>query len=260
MTDLKVRETAVNSEVNFENAVTEYCYSNETSGDEIYPVSTEIYKEMECDFNELALKSETSISLKTETETKPDPSKLAWEMAREEDRQRAYAKFEIVKTFISYRMEYISKGFKYSDIGKSFMIKLKNGEVCLEAFNKLNTSKLALPTLITWTRMLRYSGDLEHPYSLLESFRYCGRKSRLDPLLRNRIRELAIDERNLEPSWIYTFLNHQLSMFDEFLPISERTLQIMVRDFRRDIYTKSLGKGKKEVKNKVKLLKGSVKV
>ena len=42
-------------------------------------------------------------------------------------------------------------------------------------------------------------------------------------------------------------------MFDECLPISERTLQIMVRGFRRDIYTKSLGKGKKEMKNKVKL-------
>ncbi|MCL2065147.1 MAG: Mu transposase C-terminal domain-containing protein [Candidatus Cloacimonetes bacterium] len=101
--------------------------------------------------------------------------------------------------------------------------------------------------------MLRYSGDLEHPYSLLENLRYCGRKSRLDPLLRNRIRELAVDERNLQPSWIYTFLNDQLLMFDECLPISERTVQIMVRDFRRDIYTKSLGKGKKEMKNKVKL-------
>jgi len=94
---------------------------------------------------------------------------------------------------------------------------------------------------------------LEHPYSLLENLRYCGRKSRLDPLLRNRIRELAVDERNLQPSWIYSFLNDQLLMFDECLPISERTVQIMVRDFRRDIYTKSLGKGKKEIKNKVKL-------
>ena len=157
MTELNDRETAVNSEMSFEDAVSENSYSNETSEDGIYPVSTEIYREMECDFNELILTNETNTSLKVETETKPDSSKLAWEMAREEDRQRAYTKYEIVKAFISYRMEYISKSFKYSDIGKSFITKIHNGEICMDAFSNLHTSKLALPTLITWTRTLRYS-------------------------------------------------------------------------------------------------------
>ncbi|MCL2065036.1 MAG: Mu transposase C-terminal domain-containing protein [Candidatus Cloacimonetes bacterium] len=203
--------------------------------------------------NEVGMADMSACNLNVSADTMQDPSQTAWEVARQEDRVRAWAKFEIVKTFISYRMEYSAKGFKYSESGESFVRKLHNGEICIEAYNQLKVSKLALPTIITWERMLRVGGDLDSPYSLLESYRHCGRKSRIDASLRSWIMELAIDQRDLDPNWIYLFLVDQYEMMDKQLPISPRTLQLLVRDFRKNVFTKSLGKGSKEIKNKVKL-------
>ena len=131
----------------------------------------------------------------------------------------------------------------YSESGESFVRKLLNGEICIEAYNQLKVSKLALPTIITWERMLRVGGDLDSPFSLLESYRHCGRKSRIDASLRSWIMELAIDQRDLDPNWIYLSLVDQYEMMDKQLPISPRMLQLLVRDFRKNVFTKSLGKG-----------------
>ena len=72
-------------------------------------------------------------------------------------------------------------------------------------------------------------------------------------MFRNQIRQLAVDPRALEPSWIFNYLTDTLSLTDEELPISERTLQLMVRSFRKEVFTSSLGKGKETIRNKVKL-------
>jgi transposase InsO family protein len=176
-----------------------------------------------------------------------------WDVARQEDRMRAWAKYEILMAFIKYRMEFKAKGIRYSDSGQSFVKKLNNGEICMDAMNKLKVKQIALPTLIRWEGVLRASGDMDIPVSLLEDFRHCGRKSKIDAELRNWIRELAVDERNLNPNWIYLYLADQLSMNDKVLPISQRRLQFIIREIRKDIYAMSLGKGKERVRNKVKL-------
>ena len=119
------------------------------------------YAEISDRMNEVATADFSACNLNVSADTLQNPSQIAWEVARQEDRVRAWAKYEIVKTFISYRMEYSAKGFKYSESGESFVRKLHNGEICIEAYNQLKVSKLALPTIITWERMLRVGGDLD---------------------------------------------------------------------------------------------------
>ena len=85
--------------------------------------------------NEVARADLSACNLNVSVDTQQDPSQTAWEVARQEDRVRAWAKYEIVKTFISYRMEYSAKGYKYSESGESFVRKLHNGEICIEAYN-----------------------------------------------------------------------------------------------------------------------------
>ena len=174
-----------------------------------------------------------------EADSKSDPFCTTWKLARLEDKERAWSKFRIVKSFIAYRAEYKAKGIDYLESGPSFIKKLHNGSICLEDFQKLKTDQIALATLGTWVRMLKNSGDLDNPVSMLEEYRHCGRKSKIDTELRNWIRELSVDQRNLDPSWIYLYLLDQYELMNKDLPFSSRTLQLMVRNFRKDIFTKS---------------------
>ena len=193
------------------------------------------------------------VPIKEETDSIGTSTKLIWEKARYEDKERAWLKFEITQEFIKYRIENKRKGITYNASDDSFVKKLKSGEFCREALMKLNITVLELVTLRKWERLLRTSGDIEHPFSLLENYRYCGRKSKIGIYLRNRIREISADVRNYDPDYIYNMISDELSFMDEVMPISKRTLQKMVRDFRKEPMTLALGQGKKAFKDKVKL-------
>ena len=183
-----------------------------------------------------------------EEQSQPD-----WENARQEDRERATAKHEIIRSYIQYKMKQKAKGVSKEISSKKFIKMLHKGEVCINAFNKLNMGQIALPTLRKWESFLRSSGDMDNPVSLLEDFRFCGRKCLLDVYLRTWIKELATDERCLDPNWIYLYINDQLSFDEKQLPISKRSLQVLVREFRKDPYAMALARGKEAFRNKVKL-------
>ena len=180
-------------------------------------------------------------------------SNTEWDKARLEDKNRAWAKFRIVKAFIQYRMEHKANGIGKNISGPNFVKLLLRGEVCREEMNLLKVGEIAFPTLRRWEKKLCDSGNMDSPVSMLESFRFCGRKSQIDAYLRNTIRQLAVDERNLNPNWIYLFLSDQLELTEQVLPFSVRHLQRMVRAYRKEVFTVSLSKGKETLKNKVKL-------
>ena len=51
----------------------------------------------------------------------------------------------------------------------------------------------------------------------------------------------------------YQLLSDELSWIGQEMPISKRTLQVMVREFRKEVMTMALGQGKKSYQNNVKL-------
>ena len=113
----------------------------------------------------------------------------AWDNARLIDRERALAKFDIVKEYIIDKYEQKAKGISITQSGKSFVTKLINGLVCLESFNKLRRRHIALPTIYKWVKALRESGDMDSPIGMLEEYKNCGRRSKIDKNLLNDIRK-----------------------------------------------------------------------
>jgi len=184
-----------------------------------------------------------------------EPTHPDWDVTRTDDKDRAWAKFEITKAFTKYRTESKAQGIRMSASGEIFVSRLRRGDFCRTSFNTLKKNKIAVVTLERYERILRDSDDPNSPVSLLEGFRFCGRKPLIEADVRNWIKALAVDERNLDPSWIYKYLTDQLSMFDppQTLSISERTLQLMVKEARNDPFAMAYVKGKESIKNKIKL-------
>ena len=58
------------------------------------------------EFIENALDVKTHNPIREERTTQIDPSKLKWDKARAEDKERAWLKWEIIQAFIKYRIEY----------------------------------------------------------------------------------------------------------------------------------------------------------
>jgi cytidine deaminase len=177
----------------------------------------------------------------------------AWNKARTIDRERALAKFEIIRTYLMMKMEQKAKGINFSKTGESFVKNLANGLVCFEAFKTLGCKQFKLATLQSWETKIRASSDMDSPVCMLENLRYCGRKSKIDAQLLNEIRKLAIDKRGLTSQFIYEALSYKCEMFDTIIPVSERRIQALVCKFRKDVYGVSQSQGKTAFRNKVKL-------
>ena len=75
-----------------------------------------------------------------------------WDKARLEDKNRAWAKFRIVKAFIRYRMEHKANGIGKNISGPNFVKLLLRGEVCREEMNLLKVGEIAFPTLRRWEK------------------------------------------------------------------------------------------------------------
>jgi hypothetical protein len=84
--------------------------------------------------------SQTSVK----NEIEPCSLHQIWEKARLDHKERAWAKFNILKRFIEYRIELKAKGFNYAESGGSFTKKLNQCEICFEDFIKLKVNSIAL--------------------------------------------------------------------------------------------------------------------
>jgi len=211
-----------------------------------------ICKELQEIFDE-PLSEDILKSIPADVDTRVEIIHPEWNVAREDDRRRAWAKFHILIAYKWYRTEQKARGIHKYDSNKMFVKLLLSGKVCIEHFNLLRMKKIEVATLNSWITKMNESGLFDSPISLLEGFRLCGRKSSLDNELNDWVRQLALDERCLDPGWIFLYLNDQLSFDDKVLPITEKRLQTLVRKHRKDVFGMSHMRGKETVRNKVKL-------
>ncbi|OYT15204.1 MAG: hypothetical protein B7C24_14295 [Bacteroidetes bacterium 4572_77] len=179
--------------------------------------------------------------------------KKKFEMGSQHDRDIAWARLSIIKSF--YKVQEIAKkeGKRKSEADKLFLHKLEDREILKEEMKLLDLDRLGLSTVKRWIKQYNDSGNINFPVSLLPSKKgKVGRKRIKATEIRARIRTLASEDVNLPATIIYRMLLAEFDLDEETCPLRPSTVYSDVRKIRSDIFIMAGRKGKESYKNMVK--------
>ena len=176
-----------------------------------------------------------------------------FEIGTKDDRDVAWARLSILKSFYKVHEIAAKAGKRKSDADKIWLAKLEDREICAKEMRVIRQHRLGLSTVKRWAKEYSDSGNLKYPVALMPKKKgRVGRRKIKAPEVRARIRTCASEDVNLPASSIYRMILAEFDFTEETCPLRPSTIYNVVRKVRKDRFIMAGRAGKESYKNKVK--------